>query len=100
MAAGGFHWQGNDDENLIDIARLLFDLGAFSAPEAERLTQARAWVALALDAFEKRERLTPPPALESELTQALGELAERPSPPNGLAAAARRLALSSAVNRD
>jgi len=37
------------------------------------LTQARAWVALALDAFEKHETLTPPASLEAELTEALGE---------------------------
>jgi tetratricopeptide (TPR) repeat protein len=91
------YWRLGDDTNLTDIARLLFDLGAFQSPEADRLTQARAWVALALDAFEKRETLTPPEGLQAELTQALNDLAERPSPPHGLAAAAKRLALASAV---
>jgi tetratricopeptide (TPR) repeat protein len=93
------YWRAGDDANLIDIARLLFDLGAFTSPDVERTTQARAWVALALDAFEKHVSLTPPAALEAELTRALGELAERPTPPHSLAAAARRLALASAVIR-
>jgi tetratricopeptide (TPR) repeat protein len=93
------YWRGGDDNNLIDIARLLHDLGAFRSPQVERMTQARAWVALALDAFERHQRLTPPASLESELTRALNELAERPSPPHGLASAAKRLALAAAINR-
>ncbi len=91
-------WAKHDDDNLIDIARSLDALGALATPPMDKVTQARAWVALALDAFDTgRENLTPPPSLKDELVAALGELAGWPQPPHGLAAAARRLALVSAI---
>jgi lipopolysaccharide biosynthesis regulator YciM len=91
-------WSRGDDAGLIDIARSLVEQGALAAPQAEPATQARAWVALALDrdtlgrdTLGGAGRLTPPPSLAPAVAAALSELAAREKPPRALAKAKQRL---------